>query len=239
MRFIAYVAGQVPSPPPCVRDFADGLSERAFFAAAYDHARPASGELESDGSADPPSPTCDDRDLSPEKRLGHPAASSTLTEPLMPTIKGAVNGDTDRDEEERRVRLRGRRIGLGVVMVAAFAFIAISSAQIVAAVFGLGTTPLAAGSLDSPERQCALGIRRLARALDAPARLDRVELPASERWTGADAVENECRKAAGGLDAWAALLRLQAAESQLVEASQADLQPLRREVAAHLPADLR
>jgi hypothetical protein len=78
------------------------------------------------------------------------------------------------------------------------------------------------------------------RALDAPARLDPVESrPSAARWGGADAVENECGKAAGGLDAWAALLRLQAAESQLAEASQADLQPLRREVAAHLPADMR
>lgn len=240
VRFVAHVASKVPSLAPRVSDFADRLSESALFAATYDYARPAPRELESDGSADPLSATCDDGDLSPEKRLGHAAASSTLTEALMPTIKGAVNGDTDHDEEERRVSLRWRRVGLGVIMVVAVGFIAVSTVQIISAVFGLGTTPLATGPIDAPERQCAVGISRLARALDAPARVDRVESPASDpRWTGADAVENECRKAAGGLDAWAALLRLQAAESQLAEASQADLQPLRREVAAHLPADLR
>jgi hypothetical protein len=145
------------------------------------------------------------------------------------------------EDDERRARLRGRRIGLGVVMVVAVSFIAVSTTQIVRAVFGLATTSLAPGRADSPQGRCAIGIRRLARTLDRPVG---VEPPASgpatgAGWTDTEAVDQACRKASGGLDAWAALLRLRAAEQQLAQASEEDLQPLRREVAAHLPADLR
>lgn len=228
VRFVAHVAREVPCLSARVGHLSDGLPEIALLAATHQDACPPPGELESDASPNPFSAARDDGDLSPEKCLGHAAPSSTLTEPSMTTIKRTVKGDADPDEEERRARLRGRRFGLGIVIVVAVVFIGVSSAQIVAAVFGLGTTPLA-GPMGTPERQCALGISRLARALDAP----------GTPWTEADSVENDCRKAAGGLDAWAALLRLQAAQSQLADSSQADLRPLRREVAAHLPADLR
>lgn len=145
------------------------------------------------------------------------------------------------NDEERRARLRGRRIGLGVVMVAAISFIVVSTTQIVRGVFGLGTTPMASGPTDSPEGQCAMGIRRLARALDRPVATDLPSAgPASEpAWNDTEAVDQACRKAPGGLDAWAALLRLRAAEQQLAQANDEDLQPLRREVTAHLPADMR
>jgi len=159
----------------------------------------------------------------------------------MTTINKAVTDESDGEGEERRARLRGRRIGLGVVMVVAVSFIVVSTAQIVRAVFGLGTTPLAAGPADSPEGQCALGIRRLVRALDRPVGTDPGSAGGASEpaWSDAEAVDQACRKAPGGLDAWTALLRLRAAEQQLAQANDEDLQPLRREVAAHLPADLR
>jgi hypothetical protein len=159
------------------------------------------------------------------------------------TIKGAVTGESEPDDDshdERRARLRGRRMGLGVVIVIAISFIAASSWQIASAVFGLGTIPISAGPGDSRERQCAEGIRRLARTLDAPLGADRPTPSTFESgWKGADPVEEACRGAAGGVDAWDALLRLRQAEEQLAEGDSDDLQPLRDEVAAHLPADLR
>jgi len=152
-----------------------------------------------------------------------------------------VKGDIDQGDELHRARLRGRRAGLGVVIVVASAFIVISTAQITSAVFGLGTQPLASGPGDSPERRCAVGISRLVRALDRPAGADppTARAPSALDWNDADGVEQTCRTATGGLDAWAALLRLKAAELQLTHAGPADLQPLRDEVAAHLPPDLR
>lgn len=147
---------------------------------------------------------------------------------------------TELDDQEKRVRLRARRIGLGVIMVVALAFIGSSTGQIVRAVFGLGTTPLAATPNDSPERQCAVGISRLVRAIAPPARgVAPLVRGAEIGWVGAETVERSCQNASGGLDAWDALLRLRAAQAQLAEASPADLQPLRDEVAAHLPSDLR
>jgi hypothetical protein len=163
-----------------------------------------------------------------------------LTEHSAPTIKGAVTGDTDRDEQERRARLRGRRVGLAVVLVVAVTFIVASASQIASAVFGWGTVPLAAGPVDSPERRCAEGIGHLVRTLEVPSGASSPAtkaLPAP--WKDADRVEHECRNAARGLDAWDALLRLRAAELQLADPTPAELQPLRDEVIAHLPADLR
>jgi hypothetical protein len=240
VHLVSHIARKMPRLPACVSDLANGLPQSALVTPAHQYARPPARELKRNRTPDTLSATGDDRNLSPEKGLGHAAASSTLTELSAPTIKGAVNVDTDRDEEERRARLRGRRMGLGVVLVVSLMFIAASSSQIVSAVFGLGTVPLAAGPSDSAERRCAEGISRLVRGLDpsgggTPAATRTLEA----RWNAADPVEQQCQKATGGLDAWDALLRLRAAELQLSDPTPADLQPLRNEVTAHLPADLR
>jgi hypothetical protein len=240
VRLVANIARKVTSLPARMRNFAYDLPERALVAATQHHTRSSSRQLESDGAADTSSTARDDGNLSLEKGLRHPAASSTLTEHSAPTIKRAVTGDTHRDELELRARLRGRRVGLGVVIVVAVTFVVASASQIVSAVFGLGTVPLAAGPVDSPERRCAEGIGHLVRTLAprsgaSPPATQALQAP----WNDADRVEQECRNATGGLDAWDALLRLRAAELQLSEPTPADLQPLRNEVIAHLPADLR
>ncbi len=240
VRLVANIARKVTSLAARMSNLAYDLPERALVTTTHHHTRSSARQLESDRAADTSSTACDDGNLSLEKGLRHPAASSTLTEHSAPTIKGAVTVDTDRDEQERRARLRGRRMGLGVVLVVAVTFIGASSAQIVSAVFGLGTVPLTAGPVDSPERRCAEGIGHLVRALEPPSSASPPATKALEPpWNDADRVEQECRKAAGGLDAWDALLRLQAAKLQLSEPTPADLQPLRDEVIAHLPADLR
>jgi hypothetical protein len=71
-------------------------------------------------------------------------------------------------------------------------------------------------------------------------------------WDDEGAVFESCRHAREGLDAWAALLRLRAVEEELArqpssgttsaeitsDPFRVHLEPLRRDVAAHLPADL-
>jgi hypothetical protein len=239
VRVVANVAREVTSLAACVSNLAHDLPESPLVTTTHDHTRSSSRQLESDGAADTSSAACDDGNLSLEKGLRHPAASSTLTEHSAPTIKGAVTGDLDQDEEERRARLRGRRMGLGVVLVVALVFIGVSSAQIISAVFGLGTVPLAAGPGDSPERRCGEGISQLLKAPEPPSGATPAAAKPLQAANDADRVEQECRKAAGGLDAWDALLRLRAAESQLAATAPEALEPLRHEVIAHLPADLR
>lgn len=239
MVLVSHIAREMPRLPTCMSDLANSLPQSPLVPTAHEHARPAARELKRNRPTDTLSAAGDDCNLSPEKGLGHAAASSTLTELSAPTIKGTVNVDPGPDEEERRTRLRGRRIGLGIVIVVSLTFIAASSSQIVSAVFGLGTVPLVAGQSDSPERRCAEGIRRLARGLDPSVGGTSAAKTLEAGWNDPNPVEQQCRKATGGLDAWDALLRLRAAELQLSDPTPADLQPLRDEVTAHLPADLR
>ena len=150
--------------------------------------------------------------------------------------------------------MRGKRAALAVVMVISLAFIASSVAQIIPAVFGVGFEPLPSGAApESPEGQCATGIRSLALALDrAGGRLSSVASAAddtatmavlrptlSPEWDHADTVRAACDRTAGGPAAWAALQRLRVAEEQSGRLDRDALTSVRRDVAAHLPADLR
>ncbi len=150
-----------------------------------------------------------------------------------------------------RAALRAKRIALGAVIIVAFAFIGSSAWQIIPAVFGAGFEPIAPGAPGSSERECALGIRKLLGALDraagevAPADAERggpeaaLHARLSPEWDEANAVARTCERAPGGLDAWAALERMRMGEDQLVRLGQVGLGPMRVEVAAHLPPDLR
>jgi hypothetical protein len=129
---------------------------------------------------------------------------------------------------------------VGVIAVAV-TFVGASALQIIPAVFGAGTNPIPAGSPGSAARVCAEGVSRLLRAMGDD---DPNAEGQADAWSRAGAA---CRRSPEGLDAWAALLRLRAARAQLqgsttgsshVRAS-AELDPLRQEVAEHLPADLR
>jgi hypothetical protein len=162
-----------------------------------------------------------------------------------------------------RARLQGRRVAHGTIIVIAVLFIAASTSQIVGAVFAPGA---AAPAEPGP---CALGVRRLALALDRGcAAGDDVSesgpdgsleaagggspghRPGEERghkdrheewgpWSEANAVARACLEASGGLDAWAALERMRVAQQQLARRDRSDLEPLERDVSAHLPAELR
>lgn len=149
-----------------------------------------------------------------------------------------------------RARLRGKRVALVAVTVVALLFIGSSTWQIARALFV--EKPDAA--LVRPEqRACAAGLRDLATALDRAASLvvassseigtaDAVAVfrrGLSPEWNTADSVQRSCAASPEGADAWAALERLRSAEEQLTRQSRAELGPIRRDLTAHLPADLR
>lgn len=143
-----------------------------------------------------------------------------------------------------RARLRGKRAALGVVIAITVGIIGLSAVQIVPAVFGAGITPIPAAQPGTKERTCAEGVRGLASALDRAA--DSAGSASFEQrlqpeWGAAGSIQDACKDAREGLDAWAALIRLRSAEEQLGPRAQrgAELEPLRRDVLAHLPADLR
>jgi hypothetical protein len=151
-----------------------------------------------------------------------------------------------KDASAARARLQGKRIALVVVIAVAVTFVGASAAQIIPAVFGAGTKPIPPGPPGSSARVCAEGVRSLLRSMadDAPGT---VEAPGpGDAWGQA---AEACGQSPEGLDAWAALLRLREARAQLVSPTgapesgrvraRAELDPLRHEVAEHLPADLR
>jgi len=125
-----------------------------------------------------------------------------------------------------RAGLRGKRIALGIVITVAVAYIGASAVDIIPAVFGVVMHHLPPSPPGTPARACAEGLRRLVSTAEAG---------------GSDEVQGACAASREGLDAWAALERLRSAERQLAGRSGSDqeLQELRRQVLAHLPADLR
>jgi hypothetical protein len=136
---------------------------------------------------------------------------------------------------------RGKRIAVWIVIGLAVLFIGSSAAQIVPAVFGLGVRPLPDGPPGSSARTCAEGVRSLSQRLEAGQRLDASgdtdgRLSA---WDTESPVGRACASSPEGLDAWAALLRLRTAREQRPHAPPAQLDSMRRDVWAHLPADLR
>jgi hypothetical protein len=138
--------------------------------------------------------------------------------------------------------LRWKRGALAVVSLVAVTFIGLSVLQLVPAVFGADIRPLPASAPGTPGRVCADGVAHLVQALDragpmagGPAFVEALK----PEWDAAPGIQQACGASAEGTDAWAALLRLRSAQEQLAGRNAAGLLPLRREVAAHLPADSR
>ena len=128
-------------------------------------------------------------------------------------------------------------------------FIVSSTLQIATAVFGIGASRIPPGTPGSPKQTCSTGIIELEAALDrASARLlanpedgngDGAGRDLPPEWGRADAVHRACDAVEGGTQAWAALERLLIGQRQLARHARDDLMPLRRDVSAHLPAELR
>jgi hypothetical protein len=141
---------------------------------------------------------------------------------------------SDEDAAAARARRLGRRIGIVVVLCIAVAFIWSSTAQITLAVFGYGVRPLPEAPPGSDARACADGIRALSQTLGAAGD------PASGHETDRERTAyRACAASPEGLDAWAALLRLRRTAEQTPRAAPRALEALRRDLFAHLPADLR
>jgi hypothetical protein len=158
------------------------------------------------------------------------------------------------DATVARARLQGKRVALGIVIAVSVAFIGASAVQIVPAVFGVGITPVPPAPPGSSARACADGMRRLMHALDgasaqaaaqASAADDEAALQArlraslSPAWDTADEVRAACQQSREGLDAWAALMRMRSGVEEVARQGNVVLAPLRRDVVAHLSADLR
>lgn len=125
-----------------------------------------------------------------------------------------------------RARLRGKRIALGIVITVVVVYIAANAVDIIPAVFGAVRHPLPAAPPGTPAHACAEGLRRLA-STDDPG--------------GDDQIRPSCAASSEGLDAWAALERLRSGQRQLAgrSGSEQELETLRQQVLAHLPAELR
>jgi hypothetical protein len=133
-----------------------------------------------------------------------------------------------------RARLQGKRVALAIVITVAVAFIGASALQIIPAVFGAGIKPLPSSPPGSSTRACAEGVRTL---LIATGTVDPSKAPPPPEW---ERVGHACESTPEGLEVWAALMRLRSAAVQLAyRGDGAELDPLRRDVAAHLPAELR
>jgi hypothetical protein len=144
-------------------------------------------------------------------------------------------------DETARAALQGKRAALVVVIAVSVVFIAASAWQIIPAVFGMAITPIPAAPPGTAAHTCADGVLRLKRALDRAADTAgsaSFESRLEPEWSERSAIEKACGESREGLDAWAALARLRSAQEQLAPRT-AELASMRRDVVAHLPADLR
>ena len=145
-------------------------------------------------------------------------------------------------DDAARARLQGKRAVLGIILVVSLALIGSSSMQIIPAVFGVGVRAIPSAPPGSSARTCADGVRKLALALDravGAAGSASFQARLQPEWALEATVRQACSQSTEGIDAWAALVRLRSAEEQLSPRAGAELEPLRRDVIAHLPADLR
>jgi hypothetical protein len=153
-------------------------------------------------------------------------------------------------------RRRGKRAANAFVVGLAVLFVGSSAWQLVSTLF-LGGAGVATGApRGSVGAACADGLRALAGAVDragdaaiawpvgatVPPVEDVVSLfrrGLSPEWDRAQAVEASCATSESGKNAWTTLARLRSAEEELVREGHAGLGPLRRDLAAHLAAELR
>ena len=136
---------------------------------------------------------------------------------------------------------RGRRIVSAAFLLFAAAFIVISTIDIAHGVYGRPAP--AAGP--PPTRGCLLHIQALAMALDRAmsaagasrdesAALRAFDAATKPDWDSLPYTEQLCSSTPRGVDAFAALLRLRAAEESFLRRRVAEVAPLRRDVDAYL-----
>ena len=137
---------------------------------------------------------------------------------------------------------RGRRIVSAAFLLFAAAFIVVSTVNIARGVYG---EPVASGQGPHPSAGCVAEIKVMVAALDrataagASARDESAALQAfagaaKPEWDGISGTENACSATPQGKDAFAALLRLRAADESFLRRRVAEVAPLRRDVDAYL-----
>ena len=137
---------------------------------------------------------------------------------------------------------RGRRIVTAAFLIFAAGFIVTSTLDIARGVYG---EHVASGEGPPPSVACVGGIKALVGALDramsvaAASRDESAALPAfagatKPEWDAAADVENACSATPQGKDAFAALVRLRAADESFLQRRIAEIAPLRRDVDAYL-----
>lgn len=137
---------------------------------------------------------------------------------------------------------RGRRIVSAAFISFAAAFIVISTLDIARGVYG---KPVASGEAPPPSAACVAGIRVQVAALDramsasASSRDESTALQtfvgaAKPEWDGISETEEACSATPQGKDAFAALVRLRAADESFLRRRIAEVAPLRRDVDAYL-----
>jgi hypothetical protein len=139
----------------------------------------------------------------------------------------------DEASSSRAARLFGKRTALVLCGSVATWFMISSVAQLVAGVFPRGVVPLAGGPAESSEQRCAEGVRRAAALEPGPPQAS----PGPPEGPQGDL--EACSLTSAGLDALAALERLQKAKEQLGQRDPASVASLRFDLSAHLPAEMR
>ncbi|MDP9148420.1 MAG: hypothetical protein M3O36_00545 [Myxococcota bacterium] len=147
-------------------------------------------------------------------------------------------------------------MAVGAFTAFAVVFVASSAMQIVRAVFFRETLIFSSSVPGSTSEGCAQRIASLLRALDranAKARAEQSLPPKLNddaslvvfrqglhpEWDDRGAIERACASSAAGLESWAAVSRLRAALEEWIRRERIALEPLRRDVIPHLPANLR
>ena len=137
---------------------------------------------------------------------------------------------------------RGRRIVSAAFLLFAATFIVVSTIEIARGVYG---EPVASGEGPPPSAACVAGIKVLVAALDRAmaagasahdesAALREFAGTAKPEWDGISETENACSATPQGKDAFAALVRLRAADESFLRRRVAEVAPLRRDVDAYL-----
>ncbi len=137
---------------------------------------------------------------------------------------------------------RGRRIVTAAFLIFAAAFIVTSTVDIARGVYD---EHVASTEGPPPTAACVEGIKTLVGALDRavsvatsakdePSALSAFSSGAKPEWDAAYGTESACSTTPQGKDAFAALVRLRAADESFLKRRVAEVAPLRRDVDAYL-----
>lgn len=147
-----------------------------------------------------------------------------------------------------RARTLGRKYTQMLFATFATLFVAWTSWQIIAAVFGVGAAPLATTPAGLASGDCNADLRLRTAAVeraivasesdaDEPSASARYEAALAPDWNDAAGVEARCAATLHGEDALAAVMRFRTAGAELARRKARELGPLRKDLEAYLPPE--